>query len=139
MISLKSSRKPMNLFLAEIIISLLVFSFSGAVILKVFAAADSKSRKSAELESVVITAQSIAEAYSKCADASQAVGIVLQTDRTLDLSAVPLENGRVMLNASEQRIDSGAGELCELNLRFTSNGEVLFSLNCTAYASGGAA
>lgn len=128
----------MNLFLAEIIISLLVFSFSGAVILKVFAAADSKSRKSAELESIVITAQSIAEAYSQYADASKAVGAVLQTDRALDLSAVPLENGRVTLNASEQRTDSGAGELCELTMRFTSNGEELFLLKCTAYVSGGA-
>lgn len=129
----------MNLFLAEIIISLLVFSFSGAVILKVFAAADSKSRKSAELESVVITAQSIAEAYSQYADASQAVKTVLETDGALDLSAIPLENGRVTLGVSEKKTGTGAGELCELNLRFTSNGEVLFSLNCTAYASGGAA
>ena len=129
----------MNLFLAEIIISLLVFSFSGAVILKVFAAADSKSRKSTELESVVITAQSIAEAYSQCADASQAIGTALQTDDISDLSAVPLENGRVMLDASEQRTNSGAGELCELTMRFTSNGEELFSLKCTAYVSGGAA
>lgn len=129
----------MNLFLAEIIISLLVFSFSGAVILKVFAAADTKSRKSAELESVVITAQSIAEAYSQYADASQAVKTVLQTDSIPDLSAVPLSNGRVMLNAYEQRTNSGAGELCELTMSFTSNGEELFSLKCTAYTSGGAA
>lgn len=129
----------MNLFLAEIIISLLAFSFSGAVILKVFAAADSKSRKSAELESVVITAQSIAEAYSQYADVSKAVGVVLQTDRALDLSAVLLENGRVMLNASEQRTSSGAGEFCELTMRFTSNGEELFLLKCTAYVPGGAA
>lgn len=128
----------MNLFLAEIIISLLVFSFSGAVILKVFAAADAKSRKSAELENIVITAQSIAEAYSQYADASQAVRTVLQTDSSLDLSAVPLENGKVTLGVSEKRTNAGAGELCELNLRFTSNGEVLFSLNCTAYAHGGA-
>lgn len=139
MSSLKASQKPMNLFLAEIIISLLVFSFSGAVILKVFAAADQKSRKSAELESVVITAQSIAEAYSQYADASKAVGAVLQTDKALDLSAVPLENGRVTLNTTEQRTNSGAGELCELTMRFTSNGEELFLLKCTAYVPGGAA
>lgn len=129
----------MNLFLAEIIISLLVFSFSGAVILKVFAAADAKSRKSTELESVVITAQSIAEAYSQYADASQAVETVLGSGSISDLSAVPLENGRVTLGVTEQRTDTGAGELCELTMRFTSKGEELFSLKCTAYAAGGAA
>lgn len=127
----------MNLFLAEIIISLLVFSFSGAVILKVFAAADTKSRRSAELESVVITAQSIAEAYSQCADASRAVETVLRIDKPFDLSAVPLENDRVMLGVSEQRTNTVAGELCELTMCFTSNGDELFSLKCTAYASGG--
>lgn len=137
MSSLKASRKPINLFFIEIIISLLVFSVSGAVILKVFATADAKSRKSAMLENVVIMAQSIAEVYSQCADASEAVGTVLGTSERLDLSAVSIENGKVTLSLSEKRTDTGAGELCELTMRFTVNGEEFYTLDCSAYVSGG--
>lgn len=138
MSTLKASRKPVNLFFFEIIISLLVFSVSGAVILRVFAAADAKSRRSAMLENVVITAQSIAEVYSQCADASEAVGTVLGTGGTIDPEAISLENGKVTLAFSENRTNTGAGELRSLIMRFAAaDGELLYSLECSAYVSGG--
>ncbi len=137
MISLKYERKrrPINLFFIEIIIALLFFSISGAVIMKVFAVADSKTRKSAILEETVITAQSIAELYSRNGDADAAVrSAVGDAD---DLSAVPLEGGRVLLNVSEQRENSGAGELCRLSMVFTMDGSEIYSLECSAYVRGG--
>lgn len=128
------------MFFFEIIISLLVFSVSGAVILRVFAAADAKSRRSAMLESVVITAQSIAEVYSQCADASEAVGTVLGIGGTIDPETVTLENGKVTLALSENQTDTGSGELRSLIMRFTTaDGELLYSMECSAYVSGGAA
>ena len=131
------SRRPMNLFFIEIIIALLFFSISGAVIMKVFAAADSKTRKSALLEEVVITAQSIAELYSCDGDAEAAVRETVGSAGNIDLSAVPLKDNRVMLSVSEQREPSGAGELRRLSMVFTLDGGEIYSLNCAAYVSGG--
>lgn len=131
------SRRPMNLFFIEIIIALLFFSISGAVIMKVFAAADSKTRKSALLEEVVITAQSIAELYSCDGDADAAVRESVGNVGYDDLSAVALKDGRVVLSVSERREPSGAGELRRLSMVFTLDGGEIYSLDCAAYVSGG--
>lgn len=130
-------RRPMNLFFIEIIIALLFFSISGAVIMKVFAVADGKTRKSALLEEVILTAQSIAELYSSDGDAEAAVREAAGTAEYEDLSAVPLEGGRVVLCVSESREDSGAGELRKLSMTFTLDGSEIYSLDCSAYVSGG--
>lgn len=139
MITLKYERRrrPMNLFFIEIIIALLFFSISGAVIMKVFAVADGKTRKSAMLEETVIMAQSIAELYSRNGDADAAVRAAVGDAAYDDLSAVPIEGGRVTLSVSEQRENSGAGELCRLMLKFTLDGSEIYSLDCSAYVSGG--
>ena len=60
----KSTERPLNLFFIEMIISLLFFSISGAVILSVFAGADKKSRAGETLESIIVFSQSVAEVYS---------------------------------------------------------------------------
>ena len=130
-------RKPLNLFFIEIIIALLFFSVSGAVIMKVFAVADGKTRKSAMLEETVITAQSVAELYSRSGDADAAVRTAVGDAEYDDLSAVPLEGGRVLMNVSEKREASGAGELCRLSMVFTMDGSEIYSLECSAYVSGG--
>ncbi len=135
---MKADRKPVNLFFIEIIISLLVFSVSGAVILKVFATADAKSRKSAMLESVVVAAQSIAEVYSMHGDVLEAVKAVGVADSDLDdLSAIYLNDSGVTLELSEERTSLAAGEMRELFMRFTLNGEELYSLDCSTYVSEG--
>lgn len=137
MISLKYSvkRRPVNLFFIEIIIALLFFSISGAVIMKVFAVADGKTRKSALLEEVVITAQSIAELYSCGNDAETAVRQALKDDSIGDLSAVPIEDGKVTLSVSERR----EGEMRRLSMTFTLDGSEIYSLECSKYVPGGGA
>lgn len=140
MSSLKANRKPVNLFFIEIMVSLLVFSVSGAVILKVFAAADAKSRKSSMLESVVITAQSIAEVYSQTGDAAVAVADALGVSDVPNAPAeVFMSDGRVRLNFSEERAEKGAGELCVLSMRFFMDEEVIYTLDCSSYVPGGGA
>ena len=126
-------RKPMNLFFIEIIIALLFFSISGAVIMRVFAAADAKTRKSELLEEVVITAQSIAELYSCDGDADNAVKEAVGISGYEELSSVPLNDGRVILNASERREPYGAGELRRLVMVFLMDGNEIYSLDCSAY------
>ena len=130
-------RKPVNLFFIEIIISLLFFSISGAVIMKVFAAADAKTRRSGLLEEVVITAQSIAELYSCDGDAEAAVKDATGVTGYDALSAVPLDDGKVILSVSESREDHGAGEIRKLSMVFKLDGSEIYSLECSAYVPGG--
>lgn len=151
MITLKAfgsgRKRPLNLFFAEMIISLLFFSISGAVILKVFSSADMKSRDSARLERVIITAQSIAEAYSESGDFNKAAELVLGGDLVVEESITLLagsttttasfENGSVSLQAHESSRTMGAGELSDLTMTFTADGGEIYSLTCSAYIRSG--
>ncbi len=137
-------RRPINLFFAEIIIALLFFSISGAVIIKVFATADMKSQQSARLERVIILAQSIAEAYSDSGNFSRAAelafgGGLVVGEPAADGGEVTLsiENGSMYLTARESREFTGAGEISSLTLTFTANGEEIYSLDCSAYIRNG--
>lgn len=132
----ESRRRPVNLFFIEIIIALLFFSISGAVIMRVFATADSRTRKSALLENVIIAAQSVAELYSVSGDAAEAVAQAVGF-RGEDLSAVPVEDGGAVMSVSERREPSAAGELRRLSLVFTRDGDKIYSLDCAAYIPGG--
>lgn len=144
MIALKTfgsgKRRPINLFFAEIIIALLFFSISGAVILQVFAKADMKSRQSAELERVILFAQTFAEAYSQSGDFGKAAGQVPGTygnyEDPSDLELF-LEGGRVRMKATEERTSSAAGGLSKLNMVFISDEEEIYTLSCAAYIPSG--
>ena len=136
-------RRPINLFFAEIIIALLFFSVSGAVIIKVFATADMKSQQSARLERVIILAQSIAEAYSESGDFNLAAELVFGDDLVVEKPAaadsnigeatLSIENGSVYLRAHESRVFTDAGELSNLTVIFTANEDEIYSLECSAY------
>ena len=62
MIRLKVNRRSNVLLYAEMIIALLFFVISFAVIIRVFASADSLERRSRQRQSAALCAQSIAEA-----------------------------------------------------------------------------
>ena len=139
-------RRPINLFFTELIIALLFFSISGAVIVKVFAAADKRSRLNAEKENAMICAQSIAEVYSEQGSAESALKKVFSESAKLDESSGELSirlddtyrpalDGKIVLKASEQREKTAAGELARLSIAFESNDGELYSLDCTAYVS----
>lgn len=147
MIALKAfdsgKRRPINLFFAEIIIALLFFSISGAVILQVFSKADLRSRKSAELERVILFAQTFAEAYSQSGEADKAAELAAKTGGSYeepDRYVMYLEDGKVRMEAREQRGVSDSGTLSRLDMSFFSGDEELYSLSCSAYIpSGGGA
>lgn len=137
-------RRPINLFFVEIIIALLFFSISGAVIIKVFAAADQKSQKNARLENVIILAQSVAEAYSETGDFDKAAELVFGEDTIVnevissDNSAnYSFENGELNLSAEEKSVSTDAGILKELSMIFSENGESIYSLDCSSYIKNG--
>lgn len=141
MITLKAfgggKRRPLNLFFAEMIIALLFFSISGAVILKVFSSADMKSRESARLERVIVFAQSFAEAYSESGSVGEAARLVLGEYSAGEDGAVLLEGGSVNMRTSEKRTATGAGVLSELTMTFTADGKEIYSLTCSSYIRGG--
>lgn len=164
MIKLKTfsggKRRPINLFFTEIIIALLFFSFSGAVILKVFATAELKSQKSEQLERVIIFAQSFAEVFSESGDFYTAAELILGDNIAVEEDAVllendnadpqmsiyensgcrirklPLEDGSVYFQTAETRYSTGAGEISDLSMTFTADGEEIYSLRCSAYIGG---
>lgn len=141
--------KPANLFFVELIIVLLFFSISSAVILRVFAAADSKQRNTVLTERSIICAQSVAEAYSVSGELDKALETVFGEDAALidgsslllDESFRPSENGGIALTLNETKEQGAAGTLSELNITFSDGNTELYSLACAAYIplNGGAA
>lgn len=143
-----TKRRPVNLFFTELIIALLFFSISGAVILKLFAAADRKTRDNAQKERAIICAQSIAEAYSELGNAEAALKTVFSEsarfDETgdgfsikLDGNFTPALDGGVVLKTSEISEKTAAGELSTLTITFDSEKSEIYELVCSAYISGG--
>lgn len=134
--------KKGHLFLIEMLISLMFFSISAAVILRVFAAADINSRNIAMRESSIACAQSVAEVYSVCADAKtaceRALGVVPLSEGTLRVylgeNCKPTnERPVITLTLSETQTETDAGNLCVLSMVFSSESGELYSLDCTAY------
>lgn len=135
-------KKPSNLFLVEMIIAMLFFSVSGAVILNVFAAADGKMRRSAAGDSAMLCAQSCAEVYSIKGSAEKMAEMVfgeftVREDGslyvTLDENCKPSAEGAITLVIKENAEDSPAGALITAELVFTREGEELRRFTCSAY------
>lgn len=124
-----SNKRPLNLFFIEIIIALLFFSISGAVILSVFAGADRRSHKSELLESVMVYSQSIAEVYAVSGNADETLKTVEKECGRLDES--------IALSKFEEKTENTAGTLSKLTLRFTENGEEIYKFTCSAYIQNG--
>ena len=141
-------RRPINLFFTELIIALLFFSISGAVILNVFVTADKRSRSNAEKENAMICAQSIAETYSETGNAREALKIVFSQFPELDENSGayimrldsycrPAPGGKIIMSAEETREKTASGVLSDLTVSFSSGDEELFSLVCSAYIPDG--
>lgn len=156
MSTLRVNRKPNNLLYAEMIIALLFFVISFAVIIRVFASADGLERRSRQRQSAALCAQSIAEAYSVTADVQKSVNLALGADIRgfsgnaevgLDSGFYPVsstDQAEIILLLSETEEKTGAGVYSELTVEFyDSLGEErtpVYSLKCGSYApEGGAA
>lgn len=135
-------KKPANLFLVEMIIAMLFFSVSGAVILNVFAAADGKMRRSETGDGAVLCAQSCAEVYSAAGSAEKMAekvfgGFERAEDGTLrvalDERCRPAEGGAVELVIRESGESSAAGSLMTAELTFARDGEEIRRFVCSAY------
>ena len=141
-------RRPINLFFTELIIALLFFSISGAVILNVFVTADKRSRSNAEKENAMICAQSIAETYSETGNADEALKTVFSQSPEFDGSSGvytirldsyfrPASDGKIIMSAGEEREKTASGEMSDLTISFSNGEEELFSLVCSAYIPNG--
>ncbi len=124
------NKRPVNLFLIEMIIALLFFCVSAAIILKVFAGADRKSQESARLERVVILAQSIAEAYSVYGDPDKAAECVGFDQLN---TSIPDMGGEIVLRATQSQSETDAGEMRTLRLVFSCGDAEIYSLDCSSY------
>lgn len=124
------------------LIAMLFFSVSGAVILNVFAAADGKMRRSAAGDSAMLCAQSCAEAYSVTGNAEETARTVFGefTRRedgslcvALDESCRPSAEGSITLIIRESAELSPAGTLTTAELVFMREDEELRRFTCAAY------
>lgn len=146
---LKAYRKSNHLLFAEMVIALLFFVISFAVIIRIFAAADGMERRERRREQASLCAQSIAEAYSVSGSVGTALELVFGSsaeysgdtaeiglDGSMKLSAEP----EVTLRLSENRRELSAGVYSQLSISFTADGVEIYSLDCGAYIpEGGAA
>ena len=141
-------RRPVNLFYMELIIALLFFIVSAAVILKVFATADRKSRLSSVKENAMICSQSIAEVYSENGNAPETFLTVFSENAFFDIDSgiytIKLDeqcklsdDGNIVMEAVEKRENTDAGELSHLSVSFISDNEELFSIVCSSYVPNG--
>ncbi len=134
------NKKPVgsNLFLLEIIIALLFFCISGAVILQVFAAANGTILKNKRTDRAVLCGQSLAESYSQGGELSYAteavfgkplspVGITLDKEFRYD------PTGSITLNLSEKTEVSEAGTLSTATAVFIYDGAEFYRLEFSAY------
>lgn len=144
--------RPANLFFIELIIVLLFFSFSAAVILQIFAAADERQDNSDVVEKAVICSQSLAEAFSVTGNFAEASSIVFGegmgkfdenwAEIRLDSGMKPNDNGEVILYMNQLSQKSEAGVLERLSFEFrTTEGQLIPQIICEAYFpdEGGAA
>ena len=156
-------KTPVNLFFLELIIVLLFFSISGAVILKMFATADILEEKNSLSGKAIADAQSVAELYAVTGDMRGAMvkifgegwytegadgGITI----CLDEARLPLltedvrdRYGRVKLILTETRESGKCGEMCRLRTRvflLSDGGKEIYTQESSAYipdfAAGGA-
>ena len=142
--------KPANLFFIELIVVLLFFSFSSAVILGIFAAADHRQKHSDLTEKALICSQSLSEAFSVKGDFTEAAAIVFgegafdenSAEISLDSDMKPCEDGDVALFMQESHEETKAGRLSSLTFEFRTEDGLLFDpITCEAYFpnKGGAA
>ncbi len=143
MMGKKAEMRPANLFFVELIIVLLFFSLSAAIILQVFAAADRKQKLGELTERSIVTAQTIAECYSVTGDVAETVEMAFGMNADIKDGAVtiPLNRqltasaeGDVQLTVSEISRDiSEAGVFSRMTIEFVLDDDVLYSLTCSAY------
>lgn len=143
----KAALRPANLFFVELIIVLLFFSFSTAVILQVFAAADKRQKVSTVTENAIICAQSMSEVYSVTGSMEEAIALTFgeeyrsvasDGELLLDSSFKPTGDGIVELTFYEMGQTTEAGRLSQLKVSFNLIGEKeLYSASCYAYISNG--
>lgn len=136
-----NSVQGVNLFFVEMIILLLFFGISGAVVLKVFAIADSKAKLSVIYDKASLCSQSIAEIYRDNTKET-AFAMVFGEDYAdyLDSGALRLdgecnlsESGTLTLVFSEETAESQSGKLHTLTLAFENSGEEIYSFSCCSY------
>ena len=150
----KTKRIPLNLFFIELIIILLFFSISGAVVLKLFASADIIEEKSFLTGHAVMNVQSLSEIYAGTGDMRRAsdelFGSGWYTEDPDGVITICLDNemkplltedarrnyGRVNIVLDETRTKGNCGELCSMTGKVYLLGEggtEIYSQVCSAY------
>lgn len=144
----RSSITHINSFFVEIIIVILFFSISSAIIVQVFAEAFSKNEQATKLNNAILIAESVANVFSENASLEETINelygksglayvddlktakIPLGADWTL--STTDLMFSIVVNIKTENTI---AGKLSIAHIYITEGNKILFSLKSSCYTS----
>ena len=136
-----SGRTP-NLFLIEMLIALLFFCISGAVILQVFASAYGYMQKNKRSDSAALCAQACAEVYSGNGDIEEMLSDVFGREYitengiytiSLNDDCIPSEEATILLTVSETENTTSAGIFSTATVEFSYDDEYFYSLSFSAY------
>ncbi len=138
-----SGIRPANLFFIELLVVLLFFGFSTAVVLRVFTASDKAQYKSDLTEKAVICAQSLAESFSVTGDLSDTVECVFNARNDYGKEATVVlgddfginPDGKITLVLVQRDEETKAGVLSSLEIGFVSKEGEIFSVTASAYNS----
>lgn len=124
------------------LIALLFFCISGAVILQVFACAYGYMQKNKRSDSAALCAQACAEVYSGNGDIEEMLSDVFGRDYipengvysiSLNDDCMPSEEATIMLTVSETENTTSAGTFSTATAEFSYDDECFYSLSFSAY------
>ncbi len=143
--------RHLNSFFQEIIVVILFFSLSCAIIVQVFVNAYLINLETEERNSAVMTATSFCEVYSVNGSLSQTVALIFGEDAVkyiheqnatlpLDDNFSPTENEKVFIfHISTRTTFRDSGNVHYADISVYKNGESIFSVTSSAYLPKGVA
>lgn len=108
-------RLPFNLFFIELLIVLMFFSVSGAVIMNLFASADIVSRKNRTAEQLMLRVQSVSEMYAAKGDMYEAADAVFGRGACVECTKT-VEPDDIEAEDAETKVLNGLSVIYDENL-----------------------
>ncbi|MBR1832530.1 MAG: hypothetical protein IJ784_08870 [Ruminiclostridium sp.] len=108
-------RLPFNLFFIELLIVLMFFSVSGAVIMNLFASADIVSRKNRASEQLMLRVQAVSEMYAAKGDMYEAADAVFGRGACVECTKT-VEPDDIEAEDAETKVLNGLSVIYDENL-----------------------
>lgn len=140
--------RHMNSFFQEIVIVILFFSLSCAIIIQVFAKSFLLNQDSDKRNLGLLTVSSFCETFSIVGDLEETIDFVFGSSAVLfieeDKATIPMndkfevsEDGAISFEVFTRSTKTPSGEMLYADVSITENGERLFALTTSSYQTNG--